>query len=127
MKRFSWIFPRLTISSLASLDEPGSLRQLSKQVSDLLPTVDLTELLLEINAHTGFADEFFQASEASARVDALSVSISAVLMVEACNIGLDPLMRSNVRALTRHRLNWTKANYLRAETITSANARLVDF
>ncbi|MES0512681.1 Tn3 family transposase, partial [Klebsiella pneumoniae] len=30
-------------------------------------------------------------------------------------------------ALTRHRLNWTKANYLRAETITSANARLVDF
>ncbi|WP_142243513.1 Tn3 family transposase, partial [Klebsiella pneumoniae] len=36
-------------------------------------------------------------------------------------------IRSNVPALTRHRLNWTKANYLRAETITSANARLVDF
>ncbi|EKN5121616.1 hypothetical protein DYG59_22710, partial [Yersinia enterocolitica] len=30
-------------------------------------------------------------------------------------------------ALLRHRLNWTKANYLQAETITSANARLVDF
>ncbi|EJJ1018252.1 Tn3 family transposase, partial [Escherichia coli] len=95
--------------------------------SDLLPPVDLTELLLEINAHTGFADEFFHASEASARVDDLPVSISAVLMAEACNIGLEPLIRSNVPALTRHRLNWTKANYLRAETITSANARLVDF
>ncbi|MGS1460285.1 Tn3 family transposase [Klebsiella pneumoniae] len=35
--------------------------------------------------------------------------------------------QSNLPALTRHRLNWTKANYLRAETITSANARLVDF
>lgn len=89
--------------------------------------MDLTELLLEINAHTGFADEFFHASEASARVDDLPVSISAVLMAEACNIGLEPLIRSNVPALTRHRLNWTKANYLRAETITSANARLVDF
>ncbi|MFK9776388.1 Tn3 family transposase, partial [Escherichia coli] len=66
-------------------------------------------------------------SEASARVDDLPVSISAVLMAEACNIGLEPLIRSNVPALTRHRLNWTKANYLRAETITSANARLVDF
>ncbi len=54
-------------------------------------------------------------------------SASAVLMAEACNIGLEPLIRSNVPALTRHRLNWTKANYLRAETITSANARLVDF
>ncbi len=69
----------------------------------------------------------FHASEASARVDDLPVSISAVLMAEACNIGLEPLIRSNVPALTRHRLNWTKANYLRAETITSANARLVDF
>ncbi|SSK73391.1 transposase [Klebsiella pneumoniae] len=96
-------------------------------ISDLLPPVDLTELLLEINAHTGFADEFFHASEASARVDDLPVSSSAVLMAEACNIGLEPLIRSNVPALTRHRLNWTKANYLRAETITSANARLVDF
>ncbi|WIK11669.1 Tn3 family transposase (plasmid) [Klebsiella pneumoniae] len=113
--------------SLASLDEPDSLKRLSKMISDLLPPVDLTELLLEINAHTGFADEFFHASEASARVDDLPVSISAVLMAEACNIGLEPLIRSNVPALTRHRLNWTKANYLRAETITSANARLVDF
>jgi hypothetical protein len=98
----------LTISPLASLDEPDSLKRLSKMISDLLPPVDLTELLLEINAHTGFADEFFHASEASARVDDLPVSISAVLMAEACNIGLEPLIRSNVPALTRHRLNWTK-------------------
>ncbi|VUJ29377.1 transposase [Klebsiella pneumoniae] len=105
----------MTISPLASLDEPDSLKRLSKMISDLLPPVDLTELLLEINAHTGFADEFFHASEASARVDDLPVSISAVLMAEACNIGLEPLIRSNVPALTRHRLNWTKANYLRAE------------
>ncbi|MCP6132783.1 Tn3 family transposase, partial [Klebsiella pneumoniae] len=95
--------PRLTISPLASLDEPDSLKRLSKMISDLLPPVDLTELLLEINAHTGFADEFFHASEASARVDDLPISISAVLMAEACNIGLEPLIRSNVPALTRHR------------------------
>ncbi|MFS3439574.1 hypothetical protein ACK6UP_24080, partial [Escherichia coli] len=37
-----------------------------------------------------------------ARVDDLPVSISAVLMAEACNIGLEPLIRSNVPALTRH-------------------------
>lgn len=123
----SGLRPRLTFYPLVSLDKPDSLKRLSKQVSDLLPTVDLTELLLEINAHTGFADEFFHTSEASARVDDLSVSISAELMAEACNIGLEPLIRSNVPALTRHRLNWTKANYLLAETITSANSRLVDF
>lgn len=123
----SGLKPRLTISPLASLDMPDSLKRLSKMVSDLLPPVGLTELLFEINAHTGSADEFFHASEASARVDDLPVSISAMLMTEACNIGLEPLIRSNVPALTRHRLNWTKANYLRAETVASTYARLVDF
>ena len=96
-------------------------------IGDLLPSSGFNGVAAQINAHTGFADEFFRAGEASARVDDLPVSISAVLMAEACNIGLEPLIESNVPALTRHRLNWTKANYLRAETITSANARLVDF
>ncbi|WNA69026.1 Tn3 family transposase [Escherichia coli] len=83
----------MTIPPLASLDEPDSLKRLSKMMSDLHPPVDLTELCAEINALTGFADEFFHASEASARVDDLPVSISAVLMAEACNIGLEPLIR----------------------------------
>ena len=120
--------PRLTISPLASLDEPDSLKRLSKMISDLLPPVDLTELLLEINAHTGFADEFFHASEASARVDDLPVSISAALMALKLAISVwETTDRSNVPALTRHRLNWTKSEPSAAETITSANARLVDF
>ncbi|SQC92273.1 Transposase and inactivated derivatives, TnpA family [Cedecea neteri] len=101
--------PRLTISPSPVLTNRTVLKRLSKQVSDLLPTVDLTELLLEINAHTGFADEFFHASEASARVDDLPISISAVLMAEACNIGLEPLIRSNVPALTRHRAELDKS------------------
>ncbi len=43
------------------------------------------------------------------------------------NIGLEPLIKHNIPALTRHRLSWVKQNYLRAETLVSANARLVDF
>ncbi|ECI4647653.1 hypothetical protein DQY68_26415 [Salmonella enterica subsp. salamae] len=39
-----------------------SLKRLSKQVSDLLLTVDLTKLLPEINLHTGFTEEFFHAN-----------------------------------------------------------------
>lgn len=92
--------PSLTISPLASSDGPDSLKQLSKQVIDLLPTMDLTELLLEIDAHKEFADEFFQASEASARVNDLPISFSAVLMAGASNIGLEPLIRSNLSVLT---------------------------
>lgn len=119
--------PTLTVSHLDKLDEPPSLTLLAQQVGGLLPSVDLTELLLEIHAHTGFADEFTHVSEANARADDLAVSICAVLLAEACNIGLEPLIKHQVPALTRHRLNWVKQNYLRAETLVRANAKLVDY
>jgi TnpA family transposase len=118
--------PSLTITNLDKLDEPPSLTRLSGQVNELLPTVDLTELLLEIHAHTGFVDEFTHVSESNARAEDLAISICAVLLAEACNIGLEPLIKHHVPALTRHRLNWVKQNYLRAETLVRANTRLVD-
>lgn len=57
------------------------------------------ELLFEINVYIGFVDEFFYVSEVSVRVDDLFVSISVVLMVEVCNIGLELLIRLNVFVL----------------------------
>jgi len=65
-------------------------------------------------------------SEAAARVGDLSVSLCAVLLAEACNIGLAPLVRREVPALTESRLSWVQQNYIRAETLIRANARLVD-
>jgi len=119
--------PTLTIANLERAKEPESLDTLRERIGSLLPKVDLTEMLLEINALTGFADEFTHVSEASARVDDLHISICAVLLAEACNIGLEPLIQSQVPALTRHRLSWVKQNYIRAETLIAANARLVDY
>lgn len=119
--------PSLTITNLDKLDQPQSLTWLNKQISGLLPTIDLTELLLEIHAHTGFAEEFTHVSESNARAEDLDISVCAVLLAEACNVGLEPLIRRHIPALTRHRLNWVKQNYFRAETIIKANARLVKY
>jgi hypothetical protein len=69
---FSTKHPSLTITNLEKLNESPSLIQLSKQVNELLPKVDLTELLLEIHSHTGFADEFTHVSKSNARADDLS-------------------------------------------------------
>jgi TnpA family transposase len=119
--------PTLTITNLDKIEEPVSLVALKEQVGNLLPKVDLTEMVLEINALTGFAEAFTHASEASARVDDLSVSICAVLLAEACNIGIEPFIQAQVPALARHRLSWVKQNYVRAETLVQANVRLVDY
>ena len=61
------------------------------------------------------------------RARELHISLCAVLMAEDCNIGLESLIKHNIPALTLHRLNRAKQNYLRAETLVSANDRLVDF
>ena len=116
----------LTISNLDKLDDPESYLKLKDQVESLLPQVDLPEVLLEINAKTRFMEEFTHLNESLAKVSDLSTSICAVLIAQGCNIGLSPLVRKKIPALTRGRLSWVEQNYFRPETIIKANARLVD-
>jgi TnpA family transposase len=116
----------LVLSPLDALDEPGSLIELREDTKALLPLVDITEVLLEINARTGFAKAFTHLSEAGSRVDDLDMSVCAVLVAEACNIGLEPLVNQKVPALTRDRLLHVSQNYLRIDTITKSNACLVE-
>lgn len=118
--------PRLNISALEPNRESLSTTELRRQATKLLPKVDLTELLVEINAITGFTEEFTHVSESKARVKDIDISICAVLISEACNIGLEPLIKPQIPALGRSRLQWVKQNYLRSETLLKANARLVD-
>src|SRR4051794_7780723 len=116
----------LTLTPLDKLDEPVSLRTLRQAVASLLPRVDLPDVLLEIQARTHFAGAFTHVSEGAARVTDLAISVCAVLLAGACNIGLEPLTRPDVPALTRGRLTWVQQNYVRAETLTRSNAILVD-
>ena len=120
----------LDIANLDRLEEPDSLVELRKKLTAMLPRVDLPELLLEIHQSTGFADEFTHVGESSAgggaRVEDLQKSVCAVLVAEACNVGLEALVKPDDPALTKSRLSWVAQNYFRAETLTGANARLVD-
>jgi TnpA family transposase len=115
----------LVLSPLDKMDEPASLIALRERVSGMLPRVELPELILEIAARTRFTDAFTHISERTARAADLPISLCAVLMAEACNIGLGPLTRGDVPALKRDRLSWVDQNYLRDDTLTAANATLV--
>lgn len=115
----------LVLTGLDRIEEPDSLVALRAAVTARLPRVDLPELLLEIDARTGFAGAFTHASEADARADDFATSMCAVLLAEACNTGLEPLVRPDVPSLRRSRLSWVRQNYLRTETLTRANAQLV--
>jgi Tn3 transposase DDE domain/Domain of unknown function (DUF4158) len=117
----------LVLTSLDKVEEPESLRLLRHRVARRQPLIDLPEFLLEIQARTGFASEFSHISEARSRLDDLPTSICAVLLAEACNVGLTPMVRKGIPALERDRLLYVQQNYIRPETISRANARLVDY
>lgn len=115
----------LILSLLDKLDEPDSLIALRLEVEKRMPLVDLPEILLEIAAYTGFTEAFAHISEKSARVADLDVSLCAVLLSEACNTGIEPLVNDDLPYLRRDRLVWANQNYIRDETLVAANARLV--
>src|SRR5437764_604101 len=117
----------LILTGLDKVEEPESLRLLRHRVARRQPLVDLPELLLEIQARTGFASEFSHISEARSRLDDLPTSICAVLLAEACNVWLTPMVRKGIPALERDRLLYVQQNYIRPDTLSRANARLVDY
>ncbi len=116
---------KLILTGLDKLDEPPSLVRLRDEVKARLPRVDLPEILLEIAARTAFAHKFTHVTERQSRVSDLAMSICAVLIAEACNTGIEPLVRNDVPALRRSRLSWVKQNFIRDETLAEANACLV--
>ncbi len=78
-----------------------------------------------MHARTGFASGFTDASEGGARAGNVATSLCALLLAEAYNTGFEPLIRLDTPALRRSRLSWVRQNYIRAETLTRANAALV--
>lgn len=116
---------KVHLSPLEARTVPQSLTQLRGLVSAMLPRVDLPDVLLEVHSWTGFLSEFSHVSEASARMEQLGVSVAAILVAEACNVGLAPVVKDGHPALTRGRLSHVDQNYVRADTLRAANSRLI--
>jgi hypothetical protein len=117
---------KLNVEKLHALGEPKSLAWLRKRVEKMLPKIDLPDLLFEVHAWTGFLDAFVHLGDGKTRMKDLTTSVVALLVSEACNIGLTPVINPNHEALTRSRLVHVDQYYLRADTIAAANAALIE-
>ena len=121
---------RLHLTPLEAVGEAPSLLALRELVGRMLPRVDLPEVLLEVDGWTGYLSEFSHVtltdSPAGSRMQDLAVSLAAVLVAEGCNLGFAPVIKAGHPALTRDRLSHVAQNYLRTDTLTAANARLIE-
>jgi TnpA family transposase len=117
----------LILTGLDKLDEPPSLTALRDDVDARLPVAQLPEVLLEVHAWTGCLEEFTHISEAASRTSDLTTSLAAVLASQAMNVGMPAVAAEGDPALSLDRLFWVEQNYIRADTLSAANARLVDY
>lgn len=117
---------KLNVEKLHALSEPKSLDWLRKRVEKMLPKIDLPDLLFEVHGWTGFLDAFVHLGDGKTRIKDLTTSMVALLVSEACNIGMTPVINPNYEALTRSRLVHVDQYYLRADTIAAANAALIE-
>lgn len=118
---------KIILTNLDKLEEPRSLVLLRNRVDALMPNTDLPGLLLEIAKLTKFTDQFTHITQDSSRINDLHISICAVLIANACNIGLKALVHPGIPALEYDRLIWVEQNYFRNETLMMANAVLIEY
>lgn len=114
------------MEKLGALGESESLAWLRAACQAMLPRIDLPELLLEVHAWTGFLDAYVHLADISTRMIDLPASLVTLLISEACNVGLTPVIKAGDEALTRGRLSHVDQNYVRGETHAAANAILIE-
>ncbi|MFF8958679.1 Tn3 family transposase [Streptomyces sp. NPDC014894] len=117
---------KLSLDRLGPAGEPPLMPAFRQLANGMLPKVDFPELLLEVADLTGMTSAFTHISGADPHMDEFELSVCALLLSEACNVGLTPVVKPNVPALTRGRLVQVDQGYLRAETISAANGMLID-
>ncbi|MFF9870137.1 Tn3 family transposase [Streptomyces sp. NPDC013953] len=117
---------KLNVDRLGALGETKSLTWLRKTTAAMLPKIDLPDLLFEVDSWTGFLDAFVHLGDGRTRMEDVKTSLVALLVAEACNIGLTPVTDPNDEALTRARLVHVDQYYLRADTVAAANALLIE-
>jgi hypothetical protein len=96
----------LPVDRLDVLPESASLTTLPASVDGLMPAADLPDLVLEIAAKTECLHEFTNDHEPNAQLRDLEISLCAVLVAQACNVGYRPLVDDGNPALRRSRMRY---------------------
>jgi len=102
---------------------PPEADVLMRQASALLPHLKITELLLEVDAWTGFSRQFTHLTSGEAAPDR-AVVLTAIL-ADAINLGLAKMAES-CPGTSYARLSWLHAWYIRDETYTAALAAVTN-
>ena len=98
---------------------------LAVQIQDLLPHLQLPELLHEVDTWTNFSQHLHHAGNVNSRIDELQRHLYAVMLAQARNIDFKQMV--DVVDLSYRQLLWCNNWYIREETLQRATDELVNY
>jgi TnpA family transposase len=115
----------LILSPLAADKRPASAEVLEDLITARLPQVELSELLIEVDAWTHFSDHFVHAAHTDMLRPTLLPHLYASILAHACNFGLEQMAHST--DVSYQQLAWCTTWYMREETLETAFITLVNY
>ncbi|MDG1372161.1 MAG: Tn3 family transposase [Paracoccaceae bacterium] len=102
---------------------PSAALRLERAIDAVMPRIRITELLWEVNAHTGFLNAFTDLRSGGTHSE--PAAVLAAVLAGAANLGLERMAYASSR-VSHSQLSWAQIWYLRPETYADALARIVD-
>jgi TnpA family transposase len=115
----------LVVSPLEAEELPESCLRLQQLISERVPHVELTDLLIEVDSWTHFTRRFEHAGGDSSRTRDIQTHLYAGILAQACNFGLDQM--AEISDVSYRQLAWCNNWYVREDTLQAAIADIVNF
>ena len=113
---------KLSVSPLAAT-VPKEAEQLASRLYRLVPRVKITQLLLDVDAWTGFSRQFTHLH--SGEAPGSTTGVLTVVLADAINLGLSKMAEASP-GLTERQLAWTAQWHVRDDTYSAALAEIVN-
>ena len=117
---------RLRLQRLTAEHVDPAATQIGQELAAHLPSVPLSELLIEVDQATGFTNHLTHAGGAQPRHPTLEHrrNLYAAIFAQACNFGIGRM--AELCGISPDTIAWTTRWYLREDTIRAANAAIIN-
>lgn len=116
---------KLILSPFEAEERTAELNQLTYLMTNRLPNLDITDLLVEVDSWTHFSDAFEHLQSPHRRDTNLLLHLYSCLLAQACNLDLQQMATS--ANLGYRQLSWCNTWYIRDDTLRDANTALVNY
>ena len=116
---------RLILTPLDAEERPARVEALADAISERLPKVDITDLLVEVDRWVRFSEHFTHAAGKEARSTHFLLYLYACLLAQAGNFGLAQMAEN--ADIPYHQLLWCNTWYIRENTLRAAFSAMVNY